>query len=256
MLNQPLCSVIIPAYNCGKFIRETVESVLSQTFSNFEIIVVNDFSTDNTADILNELQSLDERIKILENPYNMGVAQTRNNGVRAASGEYIAFLDADDLWKKDKLEKQFKLVESTSTEFVYTGCDFIDEEGKSVNLKFKVPEQAILNKLLKQNYICQSSVLLKRELALQFPMEKSELIEDFICWVKILRSGVKAYGITEKLVTYRLTKKSRSSKKIKLFKKQYKSLRFLGYGSLKSLFYTIVISLNSIKKYWTRILKR
>lgn len=245
-----MISVVIPAYNCEKYIKDTINSVIEQTFKDLEIIVVNDASTDRTAEIVRELQKTDDRIFLYENLKNLGVSATRNFGVSKASADYIAFLDSDDLWYPEKIEKQLVLLKEKDADFVYSGYDFIDDNGSKLDLEFKVPEEVTFKKILKRNYISTDTVILKKEVFMQHQMQDGNIyVEDYLCWLSILKTGIIAYGVHDILASYRLVHNSRSSKKFKLIIKTYKTLRRAGLCSFSSLFYTMVISINAIRKY-------
>lgn len=255
-MNNPFCSVVIPVYNCEKYIEETLKSVINQTFSDFEVIIVNDCSTDNSLRVIEEIAKEDVRIKVFSNEKNNGVAATRMKGVSEAKSDYIAFLDADDVWKPTKLEKQIDFILKNNAEFVYTGYDFINGNGDSLNIKFSVKETSTYNSILKQNCISSSTVIIKKLIIERYPMERSELVEDILCWLKILRSGYVAYGIIDDLASYRLLHNSRSAKKFKILKKHYFTMRYLGLGRVKSLWYILIQSINVLKKYRIRAFKR
>ena len=138
-MDKPMVSVVVPCYNCEKYIEETINSILNQTFSNFEILVVDDLSTDNTECILEKLRKKDKRIKYFKLLKKGGATGARNKALREAKGKYIAFLDGDDLWKPEKLEKQVKFMEDNNIYFSYTDYEYIDEKSKRLNRMRKCP---------------------------------------------------------------------------------------------------------------------
>ncbi len=143
LINEPLVSIITPLYNCEKYIEETILSVINQTYKNWEMIIVDDCSKDNGTEIVEKYQRKDNRIKLFKNEINLGGAGTRNKCIEKAKGKYIAFLDSDDLWKKEKLEKQISFMEKNNYLFSYTKYERINEEGEKLNLLSKIPIEVI-----------------------------------------------------------------------------------------------------------------
>ena len=223
-------SVVVPAYNCKRTIEAAVSSVLAQTYPHFEILVVDDCSTDGTADCLRRLQQQDPRIKVLRNPVNSGVSFSRNNGVRHASCDWIAFLDGDDLWKEQKLARQMEKVRRQNADIVYTAYDFIGEKDRELDLVFHVPKQVTYRELLKQNVMSCSGILLRKSLLETYQMENDTVHEDYLEWLRLLRAGAKAVGIDEPLHTVRvLQEASKSSNKLRSAVMNYKTYRHLGH---------------------------
>ena len=251
---QPEVSVIIPAYQAGPFIRQTIQSVLDQTYEGLiEILVIDDGSTDNTeAEVAGFLrkETGNRTVRYFRNEQNQKVAGTRNRGVQEAEGTYIAFLDADDLWEASKLEKQMKcLQENPDAAFCFTGRELLDAEGNRTQKVIPVPAEVSFSDMLKTNYVTCSSVVMKREPAAAFPMDHDEYCEDYICWMRILKEGKKAIGINEPLVKYRMVAGSKSNNKKKAALNHYHSLRILGLGPVRALFHMISYAYNGIRKY-------
>ena len=146
--NEPLVSIITPLYNCEKYIEETILSVINQTYKNWEMIIVDDYSKDKGAEIVRKYRKIDSRIKLYKNEINQGVSFTRNRAIDLSLGKYIAFLDSDDLWKKEKLEKQISFMEENNIVLSYTGYEKINSDG-SLRGEIKVPEKLDYNELLK-----------------------------------------------------------------------------------------------------------
>lgn len=243
-----LVSIIMPAYNSEKYIGKAIESVLAQTYNNWELIVIDDASTDNTLNILKSYRK-DPRVKLFQNKENMGVSATRNKGINMASGEWIAFLDSDDLWLPSKLEKQIKYAKLNNADFLFTGASFIDENGISYKGVFEIPSKVSFNDLKKHNVISCSSVLIKKRFFESIKMENDEMHEDYAVWLRILRTGVIAYGVNEPLLVYRISKKSKSGKKIRSVKMTYRVFKYIGLSSFESVYFTIRHLLASIPKY-------
>lgn len=244
-----LVSIILPAYNCEKYVSETINSVLEQTYQNFELIIINDGSTDGTVKKVKEFLKKDSRIRFFNNEKNLGVSLTRNKGISLANGEWIAFIDSDDLWEKDKLAKQIAFAKETGAQFTFTGSSFIDENGEFYEGILQVPQTVSYRELLKQNIISCSSVLIKKNIMAQFKMEKDEAHEDYGSWLRILKTGILAYGLNEPLLVYRISKKSKSSNKIKSLIMAYRTYRFVGLNRLSTIYYLSWYVVKGIKKY-------
>ena len=173
-----LISVIMPAYNAEKTIRQAIESVMAQSFRQWELIVINDRSKDDTRQRVLERAEQDTRIRYMENDGNLGVAKTRNLGVSMARGEWIAFLDSDDAWEREKLERQVQLAERTDARLIFTGSAFMDQDGERLDYRMEVPEEVGFRGLLKQNVISCSSVLAEKALMVRYPMMPGDMHED------------------------------------------------------------------------------
>ena len=178
---KPLVSVVIPAYNCETFVEASVRSAMAQSVRDIEILVVDDGSTDGTAAVVEALCREDERVNLIRPGENRGVAEARNLGVRSARADWVAFLDSDDLWMPEKLEKQLSLRDASGASLLYTGASCIDHDGAPLARRFTPPEKLDYRTLLRGNEIVCSTVLARRELLLTHPMVHSELHEDYIC---------------------------------------------------------------------------
>ena len=244
-----LISVIMAAYNAEKTIESAIRSVLEQSYSEWELIVVNDCSTDKTSEIVTRLMDGDKRIHLINNEKNAGVSITRKNGLECSSGEWIAILDSDDLWAPDKLEKQMKLASEKNAELVYTGSAFISSDGSSINWVLHVPETISYRKLLKQNLVSNSSVLVKKRLYQDYYAVGDNMHEDFAIWLGITKSGCLAYGIDEPLLTYRLAKSSKSGNKLKAAKMNWKTYRYVGLNPVSSTYYMCWYTVKGVLKY-------
>lgn len=280
-----MISIIMPAFNAEKTIKQSLESILQQSYTDWELVIIDDCSVDRTAKIIEEFieENKDCDIKFLRNDVNRGVAFSRNRGIKEASGEWIAFLDSDDLWMMDKLEKQIRLLNTDNaksgieaevkkgenafvnsmgrkeqrdinTFLVFTGSSFISNEGISLQYILHVPEKINRKQLLKQNLISCSSVLVSKSLAVKypFPAEVKTIHEDFAVWIKMLGEIDYAYGIDEPLLIYRISEGSKSSSKSKAAIMNWNTYRYVGMGVISSLFYMIHYSLRGISK-WTHI---
>lgn len=228
---MPKVSIVMPAYNAAKTIETSIRSALAQSFGDFELLVLDDGSKDETMDIVRRLAGEDERIRPMQNPQNMGVSATRNRGVAEARGEWIAFLDSDDLWRADKLEKQLAM-HSACPEILlsYTGSAFIDHNGALSGYIMEVPEQIDFRGLLRRNILSCSSAMVQRELMLRHPMGGDHMHEDYATWLGMLREIGRARGLNEPLLIYRLSPGSRSSARVKAARMSYHTYRHVGFS--------------------------
>ena len=249
-MEAPIVSVIMPAYNAERFIQTAIESVLAQTFQDFELIIVDDCSTDQTNDLICSYALKDARIVALQNAENFGVAATRNYAMSKARGEWIAFLDSDDLWRRDKLEKQMALIKEHPEAIVsYTASSFIDPKGTAYKYVLQAEPQIDYKRLLRMNLMSCSSVVVRRDIMIQFGIISEQMHEDYSTWLNILRKVPYAYGINEPLLIYRLSKNSKSGSRIKSARMIYTSYRYIGYSSIISALLMIRYSFYSIKKH-------
>lgn len=245
-------SVILPAYNCEKTIEASVRSVLAQTYGNYELIIVDDASSDNTPEICRMLAESDGRIRVITNPENRGRHFSRLNAVKNAESELIAFIDADDLWDSSKLEKQLKLRDRSGCDIVYTASAFIDEDGRMFEWIMHVPEEVGYRRLLKQNIISNSSVIVRKADFLNYsPSEEigSDMHEDFACWLGMLRDGLTACGIDEPLIIYRVSQKSATGNKLSASRLNMNTYRYLKLGLFERLFYQSCYAVNGLVKH-------
>ena len=210
-------SIIVPVYNAEKYIVETIEHVAAQTYTDWELLLVVDGCTDDSARVIREYQQSkgERRLRILEGKENLCAAETRNRGLRETTGRYIAYVDADDLWKPEKLEQQLRYMQKEQAAFVFTGYEFADEQGVGTGKVVHVPPQLSYREALKNTTIFTSTVMfdtqrIPREL-LEMPNIKSE---DTALWWKVLRNGYTAYGLDQNLVLYRRPAQSLSSNKL------------------------------------------
>ena len=212
-----LISIIIPVYNANQYIEATVATVLAQTYDNWELLLVDDGSADGSYETILRLEREDTtgRIKSLRPTEHGTAARARNYGLDNAKGRYIAFLDADDLWEKDKLLKELNFLKENQAGFVFTGYEFADATGCGTGKIVKVPRTLNYRQALKNTTIFTSTVLIDTEVIdrelIRMPEIKSE---DTATWYQILRNGHLAYGLNENLVKYRRVANSLSSNKL------------------------------------------
>lgn len=209
-------SIIVPVYKAAAYIAETIEMVKRQTYIDWELILVDDCSPDNSADIIKEIcKEKSERIRLICKERNEGAAKARNTGVGAATGRYIAFLDADDIWLPNKLERELAFMKEKQAAFVFSAYEFGDENANGTGKIVKVPEMLTYKKALTRTVIFTSTVMfdmtkLNKE-QIHMPSVESE---DTAAWWRILKAGYTAYGLNEVLAIYRRPAKSLSSNKI------------------------------------------
>jgi teichuronic acid biosynthesis glycosyltransferase TuaG len=244
-----MVSIVMPAYNAGKTVRKSVESVIAQTFLDWELIVIDDGSRDDTASILSELAEKDDRIHFLQNEKNSGASYTRNRAVSIAKGEWIAFLDSDDLWMPEKLEKQLALTEKYPDMAVcYTASTFIDEDGNPYEYVMPAVEQLTYKTLLHKNLMSCSSVMIRASIMKNIKMPNDKMHEDYFVWLSVLREYGVAYGIDEPLLIYRLCKNSKSGNRFKSAKMLFNSYRAVGYNCIAACVLVIWYTIHSVTK--------
>ena len=245
---KPLVSIIVPAFNCERVIFETIDSIWKQTYKNWELIIVDDKSTDDTKRLLKKIKS--KRIRVIFARKNGGAAKARNRGIMAANGRFICFLDADDLWRPEKLEKQVAFMMEKDTAFSFTGYEFADENGVSNGKVVRVPKTISYKQALKNTTIWTSTVmfdmekLTKREILM--PDIKSE---DTATWWNVLKIVDHAYGIDEALSIYRRGGKTLSSNKLVAIGRIWNLYRnYEGLGLVDSSANFVGYAFNAVKR--------
>jgi len=248
--NKPLVSIIIPAYNCRDTIIETLDSVLKQSLQDFEVNYIDDGSNDDTYKMVNDYILDLSNFSLYKNRNNLGVADTRNRGFDLAEGEYIALLDADDIWLPTKLQKQYELLKSSDCDVVYTSYNMFKNNDYS-NLKQYDTKTTITYKdMLKENYVGCSTVMLKSQICAQYKMNADVYHEDYAYWLLLLRNNVKFSGIDEPLINYRIVQGARSYNKLKALKNRFHILANVEkIGYLKSLMMISSYVIRGILKY-------
>ena len=245
-----LVSIIMPYYKKELYIKDSIESILKQSYQNFEIILVNDEIENKNYNFLKEISNLDSRIKLYTNEKNLGAGETRNKAITISKGEYIAFCDCDDLWKSSKLEIQLQHMKKLNLDFSFTAYEIIDENKRVISSR-KAENIINFEKLRNSCDIGLSTVILKRKIfdkeEHRFPELKTK--EDYALWMRLAKNGIKMIGINQNLTSWRKNKNSLSSSTFQKLLDGYKVYRiYLGYGRLKSLFYLINLSVNFILK--------
>lgn len=240
-MNKELVSIIVPVYNAEKFIESTINNVLRETYQNFELLLVDDLSTDNSYNIIKKFK--DKRIKYIKLEKKGLASGARNRGIKEAQGTFICFLDADDFWEDDKLEKQIKFMKEKNCAFSFTGYEFTKEDGTKTNKKVFIPNELTYKQALKNTTIFTSTVMFDMNKIskndIYMPNVKSE---DTACWWNILKKGYKAYGLNEILSYYRRSDGTLSSDKVEAIKRiwnlyrNYENLNFI-YSFYNFIFY-------------------
>ena len=229
-------SIVVPVFNAQKCIADTIMSVLSQTYTDYELILVNDGSVDNSAGIIKGY--LGDRVKLIDNTGRRGAAGARNTGISASSGQYIAFLDADDLWDPDKLQKQVRFMSEKEAAFSFTGYESADENGKGLGKIVRVPERITYDEALRNTTIFTSTVMFDMSrLSKEDIMMPYVASEDTATWWKVLKKIPAAYGLDENLTLYRRMGSSLSSNKITAIRRIWDLYRKTEHlGLLKSVY--------------------
>jgi teichuronic acid biosynthesis glycosyltransferase TuaG len=247
-MNEDLVSIVVPIYNAEKFLDDTIKSVLSQSYTNWELLLINDCSTDQSENIAKKY--LSKKIKLYVMDKNSGAALTRNKGIDLAKGRYLCFIDADDLWDSKKIEKQVYFMKKNKCSFSFTGYEFADKDGNPNGKKVFVPRTINYKQALKNTTISTITVMfdlffMKKKL-IEMPNVNSE---DTATWWKILKTGIVAHGLNEVLSYYRISGKTLSSNKIVAIKRVWFLYRKVEKFSLfKSLYYFIFYFFNAVRR--------
>lgn len=250
MYDNQTVSVIIPVYNAEKYLEESILSVLAQSYKDIEIVLVDDYSADRSRKIIDDLCKNYKNISCHYQEKNQGVAVARNIGLNLAKGRYIAFLDSDDLWKEDKLEKQLELMEERTAGFVFSAIEMMDENGEQKKKKRRIKKKVTYKYLLKNTVIPTSSVVIDRNVVSDFKMPLMRSGQDYATWLAILREGVIAYGVDEALVKYRVGSNSLSSNKLKSIKQVWEiQVNQERINPLCATYNTCCFILHALKKY-------
>lgn len=213
-------SIIMPAYNASDFIGETIQSVLAQSFADWELLITDDGSNDQTVEIIQQFSLNDSRVKLLKNEHGKGPAAARNNSINRSTGDYIAFLDSDDLWKPTKLETHLFFMKNIGSDFSYTGYNHISACGEFMK-KIEVPESIGHKSLLTRNVIATATVMLRRAAFSDLTMPDFPRAQDFALWLKLLRQVPEANGLHAVLSDYRITPNTGKRRKVFALKYLY-----------------------------------
>jgi teichuronic acid biosynthesis glycosyltransferase TuaG len=249
--NNALVSIITPTFNASKYVQETILSVKAQTYQNWEMIIVDDASKDGTVEIIEHEMKSDPRIRLIELDTNGGPAKARNTALGCANGTYLAFLDSDDLWLPEKLEKQLDFMQRNKIAFSYSDYRLMNDDGERTEIVFSVPKRLDYTSLLKNTMIGTLTVVLDKTKIgeVRMPLHR-DCSEDYGLWLHILSSGIVAHGLNEELAVYRKCEKSLSSNKFKSAKKTWNTYRKVRNISVPSaVWYFANYSINALKKH-------
>lgn len=239
----------MPCYNMERFITDTIHSVIHQTFADWELLITDDASTDGTVTIVKKIAEHDDRIRFSVNPQHAGIATTRNRCIENARGRFLAFLDADDLWHPDKLQRQLQFMQQKAIAFSYSSYDLVDENGKPLNKTIKAAGILTYKAYLRNTIIGCSTVMIDTEKTGAVVVPDFRTSEDAATWLNLLRQGFKAYAIDAPLTSYRIRHHSASSNKWKAATdlwsvyRQNEKLTFF-----KAAFYFCCYVFNAVKK--------
>ena len=229
-MEDKLVSIIMPTYNCAKFIGKTIESVIAQTYENWELIIVDDCSKDNTEEVVSKYK--DNRIKYHRLENNSGAAVARTEAMKKARGSYMSFLDSDDLWKKDKLEKQLEFMNKNNYNFTCTEYEQINEKVNKLNKFIKVKKRADYNRILLDCPVGNSTVMYNVEKLGKFEVPNIRKRNDDALWLQILKKEKYIYGMPDILMEYRIRSNSISSNKLSLVKYHWQLYREIEHLSV------------------------
>lgn len=208
-------TVIVAAYNCEEYVLETLKSIDAQTFKDYDVLIVEDCSTDATRELIERFVAEKANWKMYKNEQNRGVGYSRNRAFSLAEGRFIAILDSDDVWLADKLARQFEVLKSGTVDLCYSSYSYIDMDSHDMNYTYRVKEAVSYKSLLKENYIGCSTAVISNQIAKNNKMKENMLNEDFFFWLQILKQGAVGEGIVKPLVKYRIHEKGRSYNKFK-----------------------------------------
>ena len=219
-MKEDLVSIITPVYNCEDLIGQTIECVINQTYKNWEMILVDDCSSDNSAELIKEISKKDNRIKYFKLDTNSGAAVARNKALELSKGRFIAYLDSDDLWKKDKLEKQVKFMLENKVGFSCTDYEKIKEDGTTLKKVVIIPKRVNYNLYLRNTIIQTVGVMVDTQITGKevLVMPNIRRRQDAATWCQLLKAGFDCYEVPENLSYYRVVNNSLSSNKLKAVK--------------------------------------
>ena len=251
-----LVSVVIPYYKKKEYFRETIDSVINQTYKNLEIIIIYDDNEKNDLKYIKDLTSKDNRIKLIINELNMGVGLSRNEALKIFKGEYVAFLDSDDIWLAEKIEKQINLMENQKILFSHTSYEIIDKFNKTIGT-LNAKENLSYSDLLKSCDIGLSTVILNAKIVEKnlFPSLKTK--EDYVAWLKLAKKNIKIVGLNLPLTKWRKVSNSLSSSNIQKILDAFKVYRNYEKKSfLFSIVSILILSIYAMKKKFTLKFKK
>ena len=243
-------SVVMPAYNAEKYISEAFTSVMNQGHRDWDLIIIDDGSSDRTFELAMELSQNDDRINVQKNSKNHGVTYSRNRGIKVAKGPWVAFLDSDDMWRREKLSSQLELAHALDgASFLFTGTAYMNEAGDISSYALRPPETVCFRDLLAQNPITCSSVLIRKDLLKDDAAAHDGLHEDYAMWLSVLKGEQRAYAVSQPLTLHRMAAGSKSSNKMQAARMNYKTLRHVGVSRLVALIKMMQYATRNFRKY-------
>ena len=245
-----LVSVIIPYYKKRNFVKETVVSVINQSYDSLEILIIYDDTNFNDLEFLQEISKLDNRIRIINNKQRLGAGPSRNKGIEQSKGKYIAFIDSDDTWAPDKLRDKIAFMRKNKYQISHTSYFIIDEKKKIIGQR-KARDLLSINEILKSCDIGLSTVIIEKQVIIKTSTKFPQLVtkEDFVFWLTLLKKNYKFYAYDSNLTNWTDSKNSLSSSTIqKLFDGFKVYNHYMNFNIIKSLYYLICLSLNYLKK--------
>lgn len=247
---EPLVSIIMPCYNAERYVAQSIESVLAQTYQNWELLITDDGSTDKSVEIVSKYCIKDDRISILVPDEHQGIARTRNMSIARAKGKFVAFLDSDDIWYSEKLEKQVGYMLENDVAFTYSSYEIIDAQCNSKNRVVKDAGVVSYKKYLRNTIICCGTVVVDKEKTGHFATPIIKTSEDMSLWLSIMKRGFDAYPVPGPLHKYRITPGSASSNKFKAACDVWRVYRKIEKLSLPtSVFNFVCYTFNAVKKH-------
>lgn len=236
----------MPMHNCSKLVGLSIDSVVSQSYKNWELIIVNDASSDGSDDAVLDYLTHEKRIKLINLERNIGPSQARNTAIQVAQGRFIAFLDSDDIWTPTKLEKQIEFMLNNSYPFTYTAYEKIDEDGKVIG-HIGIPDCVSYNQMLKTCYIGCLTAMYDVDFFGKIFMPANTRREDFGTWLRLLKNVDKAYGINEVLAQYRVYDSQSSAKKLNMAVENWKLYRDIeNLNLLQAVYYFLNYALRGL----------
>ena len=245
-----LVSVIIPYYKKRNFVKETIISVINQSYNHLEILIIYDDTNLNDLEFIKEISKLDNRIKILNNNKRLGAGLSRNVGIEQSNGKYIAFIDADDTWAQDKLKEQISFMKKNDYQISHTSYFIVDEKKKIIGQR-KARNLMSIDEVLKSCDIGLSTVIIEKKIIIKTSAKFPQLItkEDFVFWIRLLKKNYKFYALDRNLTNWTDSKNSLSSSTIQKLYDGFKVYNYyMNFNVIKSVYYLICLSLNYLKK--------
>ena len=247
-MNQ-LVSIIMPCYNAAPYVARSIESVLAQTYEDWELLITDDGSTDKSVEIIQAYCDKDERIQLFKHVKNQGIARARNTSLAEARGRFVAFLDHDDLWMPDKLEKQVGFMLDNDYPFTYTSYELMDDNGRPLNKAIRTQGVMDYGRYARNTIIGCGTVMLDRDKVGDFRMPQNDTSDDMALWLSLMKKGFQAYPLDEVLLRYRVTKRSASSNKFKATRDVWRVYRDVeGLSLAESLHNFVGYAYNAVKK--------